>query len=191
MRLLIGLGNPGSRYVGTRHNLGFEVVERIAQEAGATWRRWSRLNLVAEAELAGSPVLLVKPQGYMNRSGWAVAELVESEGLQPGEVLVLLDDVALPLGALRIRPRGSDGGHRGLESVLRALGDDEVPRVRLGIAPGYEPADLSDFVLESFTPEERVIASEVVERAGAATRMILVEGIAKAMSVFNQTPCSS
>jgi PTH1 family peptidyl-tRNA hydrolase len=181
------LGNPGSRYSDTRHNFGFEVVDRMARETGSSWRPYAG-NLVAESEIAGRLVLLAKPQTFMNASGAAVVELAEDRGISPSEVLVFLDDIALPLGTLRIRPRGGDGGHLGLASVLEALGEEEVARVRLGIRPAIEPEDLSGFVLETFTPEERGVVEEVVERAVAATRSILVEGMDKAMSMYNAIP---
>jgi PTH1 family peptidyl-tRNA hydrolase len=121
----------------------------------------------------------------MNLSGAAVDEIVADRGISPSEMLIFLDDIALPLGTLRIRQRGGPGGHLGLASVLEALGDEEVPRVRLGIRPAFEPEDLSEFVLEAFTPEEEEIVEEVVGRAVAATRSILTEGIDKAMSLYN------
>ena len=191
MRLLVGLGNPGPRYVGTRHNFGFEVVDQIARDLGVSWRQASRHSLIAEARFVDQTVFLAKPQIYMNLSGRAVAELVEAEGVEASELLVFLDDIALPLGTLRLRPQGGDGGHLGLQSILQVMGTPEIPRVRLGILPEADPDDLSDFVLEPFTEEEREIVSGVIERAHAAARVILTEGIDKAMSVYNQAPCSS
>jgi PTH1 family peptidyl-tRNA hydrolase len=186
--LLVGLGNPGSRYSGTRHNFGFHVVDRMARETSASWHRRFASSLMAECELAGVPVLLAKPQTFMNLSGAAVVELAAYRGISQAEVLIYLDDIALPLGALRIRQRGGDGGHLGLASVLEALGAEEVPRVRLGIRPAVEPEDLSEFVLEPFTSEEEPIVEEVVERAVSATRCILSEGMDKAMSIYNAGP---
>jgi PTH1 family peptidyl-tRNA hydrolase len=127
----------------------------------------------------------------MNLSGRAVAELVEAEGLDASELLVFLDDVALPLGTMRIRPQGGDGGHLGLASILEIMATREIPRIRLGILPETEPGDLSDFVLEPFTKDEREIVTGVIERAHRAARMILKEGIDNAMSLYNQAPCSS
>ncbi len=188
MRLLVGLGNPGSRYVGTRHNLGFQAVDRIAQEVGAQWKRNTTSNLVAEASFQGKAILLAKPLAYMNLSGGAVAELISARGVPAAEMLVFIDDVALPLGTLRIRERGGDGGHLGLASILEALGDEEVPRMRLGIGPDEHQADLAEFVLETFTPKERVIVDELLDRALDATRSVLRDGIAKAMSLYNRPP---
>ena len=205
MRLLVGLGNPGPRYAGTRHNLGFEAVDRIAREARAGWHEGRSKTLVAEGTFAGENIVLAKPLTYMNLSGGAVLELVRDRELGPNELLIFLDDVALPLGALRIRERGSAGGHKGLASVLVALGDENVPRVRLGIGPGMaekpgEPAkpakfddadhedDLSEFVLERFTAAEQPVVEELLERALDATRMVLNNGMARAMSLFNRVP---
>jgi PTH1 family peptidyl-tRNA hydrolase len=159
----------------------------MARETGSSWRVFAG-SLVAECELAGKPVLLAKPQTFMNSSGAAVGEIAEERGISPSEMLIFLDDIALPLGTLRIRPRGGDGGHLGLASVLDALGEEEVARIRLGIRPAVEPEDLSEFVLEAFTPEEREIVDEVVDRALAATRSILLEGMDKAMSMYNAVP---
>lgn len=191
MRLLVGLGNPGPRYANTRHNFGFDVVDHIARDSGVSWRQASRHSWVAETRLVGHKILLAKPQTYMNLSGRAVAELVEAHGLDASELLVFLDDVALPLGTLRIRPQGGDGGHLGLASILEVMATREIPRIRLGILPETEPDDLSDFVLEPFAKGERQIVVGVIERAHLAARMILEEGIDKAMSLYNQAPCSS
>ncbi len=196
MRLLVGLGNPGSRYVGTRHNLGFEAVDRIARGARADWEQSSSKALVAEGTFAGKTILLAKPLTYMNLSGGAVLELTRSRGLAANELLIFIDDIALPLGALRIRERGSAGGHKGLASVLAALGEEEedVPRVRLGIRPrGIEEGDaegddLSEFVLDRFTADERPIVEELLQRTVEATRTLLTDGMARAMSSFNRAP---
>ena len=177
--------------MGTRHNFGFEVVDQIARDCGVSWRPSSRHSLTAETRVVDHTVVLAKPQTYMNRSGRAVAELVEREGTEFSELVIFLDDVALPLGTLRIRPQGGDGGHLGLASILQVMGTKEISRVRLGILPDADPDDLSDFVLESFTAKEREIVSGVVERAYSAARVILTEGIDKAMSLYNQAPCSS
>jgi PTH1 family peptidyl-tRNA hydrolase len=197
LRLLVGLGNPGSRYVGTRHNLGFEAVDRVARKAGADWGESARRALVAEGTLAGQEILLAKPLTYMNLSGRAVLDLMQDHGLAADELLIFIDDVALPLGALRIRERGSAGGHKGLASVLAALGEEGVPRVRLGIRPqGLEEGaqeqedDLSDFVLDRFTADERPVVEELLDRTVEATETILKDGMARAMSLFNRTPLS-
>jgi PTH1 family peptidyl-tRNA hydrolase len=187
------LGNPGARYVGTRHNFGFEAVDHLAEEAGAGWSRAATGShcLVAEGRLEGRSVVFAKPQDFMNRSGWAVAELMRVHNAGLAETMVFFDDIALPLGTLRIRERGGDGGHRGLASVLEVVGGEEIARVRLGIRPDFEPEDLSEFVLAPFTSDERRVVEEVLNRAVAATRTVLVDGMSKAMSLHNQTVTDS
>jgi PTH1 family peptidyl-tRNA hydrolase len=154
---------------------------------------------VAEGTFAGQAVLLAKPLTFMNLSGRAVLDLTRDRGLAADELLIFIDDVALPLGTLRIRERGSAGGHKGLDSVLAAFGDEGVPRVRLGIRPGgLEEADgegreddeLSEFVLDRFTADERPVVEELLQRTVEATEMILTDGMARAMSLFNRTPPS-
>jgi PTH1 family peptidyl-tRNA hydrolase len=154
---------------------------------------------VAEGTFAGQVIILAKPLTYMNLSGGAVLDLKRDRGVGADELLIFIDDVALPLGTLRIRERGSAGGHKGLDSVLVALGDEGVPRVRLGIRPrGLEGADsegregdeLSQFVLDRFTADERPVVEELLERTVEATETILTDGMARAMSLFNRTPPS-
>jgi len=179
----VGLGNPGRRYRGTRHNVGFEVVERLARRWGVCFRVQGRAE-VAEATFAGEPVVLAKPLTYMNLSGEAVGELVRRLGLKPGQVLVVYDDMDLPVGTVRVRARGSSGGHRGMASVLEALGTAEVPRVRVGI--GRPEEDAVDHVLSRFSPEERAQVDQAVERAADAVETALGEGIHRAMDRFNR-----
>ncbi len=184
MRLVVGLGNPGRRYRGTRHNVGWEVVDRLSARWGIGAFREEEEALVGRGEIAGVEVLLAKPLTYMNRSGEAVGGLVRRYGLQPQEVLVIYDDVDLPVGALRIRPRGSAGGHHGMASVLEVLGTQEVPRLRIGI--GRPRGDAAAYVLSRFAPEERSRIAEAVERAADAVETLLREGIQRAMDRFNQ-----
>jgi PTH1 family peptidyl-tRNA hydrolase len=183
MRLVVGLGNPGRRYRGTRHNVGFEVVERLARRWGARFRT-EGLAEVAEARFAGAPVLLAKPLTYMNRSGDAVREIVSRWRLSSSDVVVVYDDMDLPLGTLRVRVRGSAGGHHGMASVLEALGTFEVSRVRVGI--GRPQEDAVDHVLSRFEPEEESRVDEVLERAADAVETLLLEGSAAAMERFNR-----
>lgn len=182
--LIVGLGNPGPEYQDTRHNVGFLVVEELA-------RRW-RLALgghECSSRLArGDGPWLAAPQTYMNRSGYAVRCLAERYELAPARVLVVLDEVALPLGALRLRPAGSPGGHRGLESVLESLQSDQVPRLRLGVRQGEQPPrgeQLVDFVLTPFAAEEREELAAMVKRAADACESWLAEGLERTMSRFN------
>jgi PTH1 family peptidyl-tRNA hydrolase len=196
-KLLVGLGNPGRRYEGTRHNVGFDAVDRILESFGGRWGKRDDVAAEAEAEIEGRPVTFMKPLTYMNLSGEPVSAWARAHSIERTEVLVYLDDMALPLGKLRLREGGSDGGHRGLASVLSSLGGTDVPRVRIGIRPpGTEGGEsgieeLADFVLAPFTAEERPVVDEVLLRVVSATRMILSEddgGMRKAMSLYNAAP---
>lgn len=185
-RLVVGLGNPGDQYAETRHNLGFRVVEELARRLGRSLDRHECNSRVAP----GSPDLpvLARPQTYMNRSGWAVRCLVERHGFEPADILVVYDEVHLPLGRLRLRPGGSPGGHRGLESVVENLRTDRVPRLRVGCAGDGvpEPGEaLSEYVLAPFDDAERQEAQQAVERAADACEAWWTEGIEAAMNRFN------
>jgi PTH1 family peptidyl-tRNA hydrolase len=193
-RLLLGLGNPGPRYRRTRHNVGFDAVDRILESAGARWPENGGAAVRAEAEIAGRRVTLMKPLGYMNRSGGPVGEWARENAVARTEILVYYDDVALPLGSLRLRERGTDGGHNGLASVIEELGGTDVPRVRIGIRPrdpSWRVSDLAEFVLSPFTTEERTTVDEALERVVEATRMVLAEGMSKAMSRYNAAPAEA
>ena len=185
MRLLVGLGNPGDRYRRTRHNAGFLVVDALAARAGVVRGREDCGAWVAEAELAGTEVLLVKPLTFMNRSGVAVERLLASFGRGAADVVAVLDDVALELGTLRIRERGGHGGHNGLRSVVEALQTEEFPRVRVGIRRGEEASDLAEYVLSDFAPDEVLVVQEVVGQAADAVECLLREGVLAAMNRFN------
>ena len=182
----MGLGNPGPRYAGTRHNVGFDALDRILESAGGRFSQATSDTVAAEAVIEGVPVMLLKPLLYMNLSGGPVARVVKERGLSRRDVLVYLDDVAIPLGTIRLRERGSAGGHNGLQSVLEALGGDDVPRVRIGVGVEETPSDLAAFVLAPFDPEERPIVERTLDRVVLATRAILTEGMVKAMSRFNR-----
>lgn len=182
---VVGLGNPGSDYQGSRHNVGFEVVDRIAGLTGedVVWREECS---AAVAEVGA--LLLVKPLTWMNRSGLALRCLLERGHIEPTRLLVVFDDVALPLGTLRLRGAGGPGGHRGLESVLEHLRSDEVARLRCGIADGLEREELSEFVLGQFGPDEQPIATAMVDRAASACLVWSSEGLEIAANRFNGAP---
>lgn len=193
MRLIVGLGNPGSEYENTRHNAGFLVLDRLARRHGIPVRKKLRGALVGEGVLGGERVALVKPQTYMNLSGNAVAGLVHWYKLSPADVIVVYDDKDLPPGRIRVRPGGGPAGHRGMVSVLAALGTHEVARVRVGI--GRDPAaDDRDrgvgFVLAPFSKEERPQVEEALERAADALETLIAEGLEPAMLRFNAAPPS-
>ncbi len=187
MRLVVGLGNPGERYRRTRHNAGFMVADALAARAGVSRGRVEHDAWVAEAELGEEQVLLVKPQTFMNRSGAAVEPLLRQYGAGPADLLAVVDDVALELTMLRLRERGSHGGHNGLRSIVEMLGSDEFPRLRVGIRRREVlPDDLAGYVLAEFSPEEVLVVQEVVGRAADAVECFLREGAQVAMSRFNR-----
>jgi peptidyl-tRNA hydrolase, PTH1 family len=184
LRAVIGLGNPGSRYLSTRHNIGFRVVEQLALDARGEWQRERESDSeVAVGELGGQVVLLAKPQTFMNRSGAAVLALSRQRNLSAEEMLVVLDDFELEFGRLRFRRGGSDGGHRGLASVIQQMGTREIPRLRLGIGPPPPGVDVIDYVLSPFVSGEEV--DRLVVRGAEAIEFFLHEGIDVAMNRFN------
>jgi len=182
---VVGLGNPGERYRRTRHNAGFMVVDALAARAGAGRGREEADAWVAEARIGGEDVLLVKPLTFMNRSGLPVDALRAARGLPPGDVLAVVDDVALELGDLRVRERGSHGGHNGLRSLIDVMGTEDFPRVRVGIRKGELPEDLAEYVLSEFPEEDVLVVQEIVGKAADAVECLLRDGAAPAMNRFN------
>jgi peptidyl-tRNA hydrolase, PTH1 family len=183
IRLIAGLGNPGREYQRTRHNVGFMVLDRLAADAQLPWEysaKWS-------AGWAKSDVIMVKPATFMNRSGEAVAAIANFYKIAAQEVLVVLDDLALPLGRLRVRTQGSSGGHNGLESVIEHFGTKSVPRLRVGIgaAPSHGAVD---YVLGRFFEEEKTLVDVSIKRAAEAVKCAVDKGLFAAMNVFNQPP---
>ncbi len=185
MRLIVGLGNPGIEYQFTPHNLGFLVVDRLAQEAGVRVERPEGRALLGPASLEGQQVALAKPLTYMNLSGLAVRDLLQRLELDAAALIIIYDDLALPAGSLRIRCRGRYGGNHGLASVIGALGTEEFVRVRLGIAPEH-PREAAAYVLRQFRRSELRQVEEQIGRAAQAVRFILREGPEKAMNQFNR-----
>ncbi|HZJ46832.1 MAG TPA: aminoacyl-tRNA hydrolase [Pyrinomonadaceae bacterium] len=186
MFIIVGLGNPGSDYESTRHNLGFMLIDRLASDAGVAVGRRECSSLVGRGEIEGSVVKLVKPQTFMNLSGQAVSCLIAKEPEQRMDrLLVISDDLALPLGKIRIRERGTAGGHNGLKSIIGSLGTSEFMRLRIGIQPEHPISDPRRFVLDSFAKSERATVDEVLALSAKAVRTIISEGVLKAMSEFN------
>jgi PTH1 family peptidyl-tRNA hydrolase len=192
MKLVVGLGNPGREYRDTRHNVGFMVADEIARRHALTFamapsqvpdtmvaKRFGTSGATAE------PVLVAKPLTFMNRSGDAVASLSRYFGVDPADMLVVVDEVALPFGRLRARARGSAGGHNGLKSVIERLGTQEFPRLRLGVGRGDDRRDLADHVLSKFEPGERAGLEMFIARAADAAEMFAVDGIGKVMNTYN------
>lgn len=185
--LIVGLGNPGTQYEQTRHNLGFMLIDKLAREANAEVKRNECQALIGRATLEGKIVELVKPQTFMNLSGDAVGCLLRKRGdLKPAQDLLLIsDDLALPLGTIRLRPAGSHGGQNGLKSIISVLGTNEFPRLRIGIQPEHPIKNTSNFVLDNFSKSEIPTVEATLTRSVEALRAVIRDGIERAMSQFN------
>ncbi len=187
MKLIVGLGNPGIEYQLTPHNLGFLTIDRIANGLGIEIRNRQCRALTARATIAGESALLAKPETYMNLSGLSVRELVAEHQVDvERDLIVIYDELDLPLGTIRIRQRGSSAGHNGMESILGALGTDEFLRIRLGIAPDRKVTDSVKYVLTPFRKAQEKVVVEVLDAAAQAVEVILKEGPAAAMNRFNR-----
>lgn len=184
--LIAGLGNPGRRYQANRHNIGFLALDRLAVSAGLSFTQRKQDALVCQGTLDGNRVFLAKPQTYMNLAGRSVGGLARYFHVQPSDLLVVLDDIDLPMGKLRLRPAGGSGGHRGLQSVIERMGTQEVPRLRIGVGrpPGRRTA--ADYVLEDFDPRDHDLLSTTLDQAEACIRRMLSDGIQAAMTAFNR-----
>ena len=173
MKLIVGLGNPGYQYHLTPHNLGFMAADRLAEDSGVKFSARESQAATAVTQIAGVPALLAKPETFMNLSGLAVARLLERHGLEAEDLIVLVDEVELPLGSIRIRARGSAGGHNGLKSIIGALGSDSFARVRMGVGPEQPIEDRVSYVLSPFRKRDDETVEEMIERAAEAVRVIL------------------
>jgi len=185
MKLIVGLGNPGRRYRGTRHNVGWEVIGRLARRVGIAVAEEDGFSEVGRGSIDGVRVLLARPQTYVNVSGAAVRDLRRRHRLQPQDIFVVVDDLDLPLGRIRLRAGGSAGGHNGLKSIIDALGTTDFPRLRVGIGRPPVGVDPADHVLTSFSAEERAALDTALDRAAEALEVAVLEGIEVAMSRFN------
>ena len=184
--LVVGLGNPGDKYENTRHNVGFLTVDQLAEEARVPVQRLKHRALTNTVELGGARVLLMKPVTYMNLSGEAVGEAARFYKLPPERVLVISDDVSLPVGRLRIRKGGSAGGHNGLKSIIQHLGTDQFPRLRVGVGQKPHPDyDLADWVLGKFQGEDKKAMDAAIQRAADGVECLLKEGLDRTMNRFN------
>ncbi len=187
MKLIVGLGNPGIEYQFTPHNMGFLAVDRIADECGVRVNNRHCRAQTARTRLAGHEVVLAKPETYMNLSGASVVELVREYEAKPEEDLVLLyDELDLPFGSIRVRPRGRSAGHNGVESVIGALGTQQIMRIRMGVAPDHPVGDGARYVLSQFKKSQLEIVSQVLDQAAEAVKVILAEGMLAAMNRFNR-----
>ena len=184
--LVVGLGNPGSEYENTPHNIGFMVLDALAAANGIRVTRKENQALVGQGVIAGKPVLLAKPQTYMNLSGVAVKALLAKVSLEPSRLLLVYDELALPWTAMRIKLKGSAAGHNGVKSVIASTGTNEFPRLRLGIHPGHPIRDVSQFVLAPFKRGQQKELEEIVDLSRDAVESIIAEGVEKAMTKFNR-----
>lgn len=186
MKLVVGLGNPGPQYEATRHNAGFMVVERLARELGASGKPQPKLQaVVGEGRLDGAKIILAQPTTYMNLSGEAVSKLLHWYKLTPRDMIVVYDDFAIPLGAVRVRPDGSAGGHNGISSLLQHLKTPQWDRVRVGIGPLPPGWRMPDFVLGRFSPDERPALDRGVELGVEAVLSVARHGVEQAMQTYN------
>ena len=185
-RLVVGLGNPGERYAETPHNLGFMVVDRLAERNGIEVKRRECQALIGAGRFGPHEVMLAKPQTFMNLSGVAVKSLMEKFSFTARELIVVYDDLDLPWTSLRIRAKGSSGGHKGMESIIRSIGATEFVRVRLGIHPGHPVSDGAKFVLAPFRRAQKEELDELLDYASEAVESIVAEGVEKAMTKFNR-----
>ena len=183
--LIVGLGNPGREFEKTRHNLGFMLVDLIAERSRSQVKREECRSLVGRAQIDNQKVELVKPQTYMNQSGEAVNCLINKEDRSVEKLVVISDDLALPFGTIRVRPRGTHGGHKGLRSIIDCLGTQDFIRVRIGIMPEHPVADTKNFVLENFSKTELAAVEKILDVSANAVTSIITEGAERAMARFN------
>lgn len=185
MKLIVGLGNPGRRYRGTRHNVGWEVIARLAARAGIRVDQEEGFSEIGRGTVGGRRVILARPQTYVNVSGEAVRDLRRHHRLRPEDILVIVDDLDLPLGRMRLRSGGSAGGHNGLRSIIDALGTTEFPRLRVGIGRPPAGQDAAEFVLTRFTDQEARTVDAALDRAAEALEVAVRDGLPAAMNRFN------
>jgi PTH1 family peptidyl-tRNA hydrolase len=183
-KIIVGLGNPGERYAQTRHNAGFMVLETLAREASGRWSPYL-LSRTCRIEIGGHRILLVEPLTYMNQSGRAVFILLSALRRSTQDLLLVVDDLNLPFGRIRIREHGTAGGHRGLESIFTALNTEGIGRIRMGIGEEQMPQDKAGFVLSDFPPEKQEELNNMIIKAGNAVKSVLNDGVAKTMAIFN------
>lgn len=187
MYVITGLGNPGAKYVNTRHNIGFMVIDELAGKNGISVTEKKHKALVGKGIVGGEKVLLVKPQTFMNLSGESIREIIDYYKIEEkSELIVISDDISLGVGALRIRKKGSAGGHNGLKNIILHLGHDEFQRIRLGVGEKPSGYDLADYVLGHFQEEDRALIVESVKQAAEAVEVMIAEGADKAMNEFNK-----
>ncbi|MBM3924658.1 MAG: aminoacyl-tRNA hydrolase [SAR202 cluster bacterium] len=185
MKFVVGLGNPGPEYAESRHNIGFMCVDSLAKKWGVKLGERRKLVVLEKTAFEGTDVVLAKPRTFMNASGEAVAYLLSRFGGTASDLIIVYDEMDLPLGTIRIRGKGSSAGQKGIGNIIATLGNEAFPRLRVGIGRAAEGIGGRDYVLSSFEKEERVAVKEVVERAGEAIECLLREGLERAMNKFN------
>jgi PTH1 family peptidyl-tRNA hydrolase len=186
VKVIVGLGNPGREYEKTRHNVGFHIVDRVAEAEGSTWSGKQGKTLLAEGQVNGEKVILAKPQSFMNLSGKPVADLVHWYKVELADLLIVCDDLDLAFAKMRLRPRGKSGGHHGLESIIGALGSSDFPRLKLGIGrPAVNPMQTAGYVLQPPRGKEKETLEEAERLAAEAVRCFMREGVEAAMNQFN------
>lgn len=186
MYLIVGLGNPGKEYANTRHNIGFDVIETLAEQEHISVLEKKHKAVIGKGYIGGQKVILAKPHTYMNLSGESVQELISYYKIdEKEELIVISDDISLEPGQLRLRKKGSAGGHNGLKNIIAHLGHDEFQRIKMGVGEKPKGYDLADYVLGHFTSDERKLMNEAANEAAEAIRMIMAEGIENAMNRFN------
>jgi PTH1 family peptidyl-tRNA hydrolase len=185
-KLVVGLGNPGKEYESTAHNLGFLVIDRLAERSGIRVTRKDSMALVGHGTVAGKKVLLAKPQTYMNLSGESVQGLLVKNEIAPGEMILVYDELDLPWQSVRIRPNGSAAGHRGVDSVIRCVGTKDFPRVRLGVHGGRRDKDGAQIVLAKLKRAHKQELDELLDYASQAVEFIIAEGVEKSMAKYNR-----
>jgi len=183
--LIVGLGNIGKRYINTRHNVGFEVVDNLANKFNLNWLPGKGDYYYSKGNYQEKSFVLIKPTTYMNNSGIATDHAINYFQVNLSDLLVICDDYNLPLGKIRLRPKGSDGGHNGLSSIIYHLMTEDFPRLRIGIGSDFEKGELSSFVLSCFNDDERVIINESIKKSSDAVLSFITEGIQKTMTLFN------
>ena len=186
MIVIAGLGNPGKEYDDTKHNVGFWVIDQLAKEYTISVTRFKHKALIGEGIIAGKKVLLVKPQTYMNLSGESIREILKFYKIPIAQLYVIYDDTSLPLGGIRIREKGSAGGHNGIKNIIAHLGTQEFPRVRIGVGAKPDRMDLADYVLGRFPQVEQSVMEDAFKEAAEAAAAIVEDGIDAAMNRFNR-----
>ena len=189
-KIIVGLGNPGARYAHTRHNIGFDCIDRLAQRWNIPLSDRRQHVALGQGEFEGTPVVLAKPRTFMNNSGHAARYLLARFRAQASDLVIIYDEMDLPLGIIRLRPRGGTAGHQGMASIVELLGTNKFSRIRVGIGKPESADDWVRYVLEPFAPEEAPLVDEVVERVAASLDSLLAEGIDRAMNRFNTTPAA-